>query len=688
MKFNVGDIVTVVDHLDDRNCRSVGYDVSMRRHEGKKVTIAAIINDSYKIKEDGQKWWWVDTMFKEFYGVTEKEEEKVGDLEQRKEIKAALNLDEMMKNGNDILDSCHIYNQTDFGMKKIEQAWLDAKLNTETWGNMSLFEVLSKHPNYVPDKGYIAFSNDWNRPVDKKTILSVISDLRYAASTLRKEVVFPGNRYYIDIYKSVRRLNEIADTLDFLPADLVKAEIKKLYTEDRKRLKRMLNTIQESSEYKIDGDCAYYKDSWNMYKKFTYFCDDIYSWVNSYDVEDNCIVIDEQFMEFVNRIPMEIKGLRVGQKLNKVLGKILKTIGLNTHIDYNEWLARLGDACSPIQFTRHTIISLNRNDYWTMSFGKDWCSCANIDKDHYRHSSKVGMYGDGCCSAGTESYMLDPSTVVMYTVDASYTGRDFELQDKINRCLFHLGDRKFVMGRVYPQGTDGEDEVYRQWREIFQKVISDCLGVTNFWKTEKDRDSKCRQYYSTGVHYEDYEMDYCDVAGWSYLKENINDVPSDKKIYIGHYPICPSCGKEHDLRKNIQCCGDNGHYCADCGGWCEYEEDMCYVDGEWYCEDCVSYCDYHEQYEHENLTYVRHYGNVCDDAIAYGDGFHHCDRCGDYFYGDEYIETRNGYIYCSEECAENDGAHYCSECNEWVESRYWNEEAEMCNDCAAERSDD
>jgi hypothetical protein len=321
------------------------------------------------------------------------------------------------------------------------------------------------------------------------------------------------------------------------------------------------------------------------------------------------LLADEPFCSMVR----ECTGLDIhnGIKVNKVIQRVCREFGLNTHPMYNTWIAKLGDAISPKQFTRHTVVSINPIDYWTASWGDTWCSCMNIDKNHKRESSREGLYGDGCCSSGTESYMLDPSTVVVYTVDSEYNGKDFELQDKINRCLFHVGESKFIMGRVYPQGTDGADDVYREWREIFQYVLATCMDVPNYWKTEKDRSLKNMQHESKGTHYEDYIQSYCDVAGWSWLKTTPDAMYSPVKIKIGHRPICPCCGEEHDEQGTIECC------------------------------DCFE--------EKEKIGT--------------------CERCGANIYrdgwDDDYIETHDGILFCDSSCARGAGYVHCADDYGW-----------------------
>ena len=156
----------------------------------------------------------------------------------------------------------------------------------------------------------------------------------------------------------------------------------------------------------------------------------------------------------------------------------------------------------------------------------------------------------GQYSGGTLSYMLDETSAVFYTVDKSYDGDKIELEPKINRNMFHIGNNKIVQGRVYPQTSDGNGDTYTEIRNIVQKVIADCMGRPNMW-TLKRGTSECEKVIiSKGVHYRDYEnFESCNV---SYLKLD-NDEIDENKITVGHTPICPCCGETHYNSEAIEC---------------------------------------------------------------------------------------------------------------------------------------
>lgn len=464
-----------------------------------------------------------------------------------------INKEMLMNEGFDILNFCEIYNPTEQGMEKIWKEYVLNKGNKSICRGMSIIDILSKHPDYIPEKGYIVKRNEYDREIDYDTIDDVLRYICCASEKLMEEVnIFPWS------YKEIKDIYNKLDNIEYhatcIPFNYLKTSLKEI-SDEKKKWVGKLNKLRR--EYDIRNDKTYDKNSVRLYNNFYNLIDKIRINVPLAN-EENEILINQTIVDIIKESPIEIKGIRVGQKLNKVIGKICTTVGLDrvwtsddprSEDKYTKQIARLSDACSPQKYTVYTVVSANWIDYWTMSFGTSWCSCANIDKNHKRKSSRLGMYGDGCCSSGTESYMLDPSTVVMYTVSNDYDGKDFELQDKINRCLFHVGEDKFVMGRIYPQGKDGAESMYRQWRQAFQTILAECLEATNYWKTEKDVDLKLQQISSRGTHYYDYEMSYCNIAGWSWLKEDVNSEFNPTRIIIGHDPICPCCGRTFRNRK-------------------------------------------------------------------------------------------------------------------------------------------
>lgn len=183
--------------------------------------------------------------------------------------------------------------------------------------------------------------------------------------------------------------------------------------------------------------------------------------------------IDDEIVTKLDDICPSIHAHK-GQKMSRVVNKLLSYIGYDKLPDYNRMFAKYADALNPLQITRHTVLSVNPLDYLTMSFGNSWASCHTIDKENKRGmpNSYEGMY-----SSGTVSYMLDSPSMVFYTVDASYNGNEFWNEPKINRQMFHWGEDKLIQGRLYPQDNDGNNSVYTPHREIVQSIMSELFWL-------------------------------------------------------------------------------------------------------------------------------------------------------------------------------------------------------------------
>ena len=261
-----------------------------------------------------------------------------------------------------------------------------------------------------------------------------------------------------------------------------------------------------------------------------------------------------------------------------------------------------------------------------MSFGNSWASCHTIDKDNKRDmpNSYHGMY-----SSGTISYMLDQVSIVFYTVTAAYNGNEYYFEDKINRCMFHYGKDKLIQGRVYPQDNDSnENGIYKDIREIMQKIIADCEGTTNYWTTKKGVQEIGDYVNHGGTNYPDYRhYNNCCIS-----------FPKEKEInptvmVIGHKPICVECGSEHWEEESINCC-NTGCECESCGEHIS-DDDSYWVDGSRYCRDCVTYCEHCEEYVlPNNASWVDSVdAYICDNCIE--NNFVCCSRCGEYYPEDE-----------------------------------------------------
>lgn len=559
-------------------------------------------------------------------------------MELTAEVKAGL-IDEILE-----LHHEFGYDSTTYGVEKIVDTWWENKgrYMTQLFGN---------HPNYVPGKFQIVFDSDYNREIDSAAVNEFLE-------WIRDRIIEKFETY-------TKREAERIGSAGF-------------YT-------------VVSNEYPA-GICISGADCLTFNKIFRCF-ESALKIGTTHLLEDNASnIINEYFTDIRSR---------EGQKKSRVIGKICKTLNIDKHADYNREYAKLCDAVNPLNIVRHTIISWNPVDYYTMSFGNSWSSCHTIDKENKR--GKSSGYS-GCFSGGTISYMLDEVSVVFYTVDKNYDGRDFELQDKINRCMFHISRENgfFVQGRVYPQDNDGSNSVYKSIREIMQKIIADSWGVENLWGAPKKGEEYCRMVINhCGKNYADYfNYSNCNV---SLLKgENIENV---KKINVGHDGICPCCGREHDEEETITCyrCYNKTYKCECCGY--EYSEDNLWlIDGYYYCADCCSECsDCGERMVNDNATYVRNYGNVCDRCLESGD-YDECAECGEWIRVNnlETVIAEDGTIFCDYRCAESSGyvyvsetgeyvsedeCVYCSNCGEYVLEEDFDFEEKMCNRCIKEMSE-
>ncbi len=380
--------------------------------------------------------------------------------------------------------------------------------------------------------------------------------------------------------------------------------------------------------------------------------DHIYYFLTGLHHHAHRVLFDDEYEILARHLP-EIHP-HIGEKMSRVVNRICTYFGYNKHPDYNKEFAKYADSLSPLTIRRHTIISLNPLDYLTMSFGNSWASCHTIDKHNKRHmpNSYEGQY-----SSGTMSYMLDPSSIVLYTVDASYEGTEYHTQPKINRQMFHYGKDKLVQGRLYPQSNDGNAEEYTMYRQIVQQVIAECFNFPNLWSVSKGAENANKYIETHGTHYEDYyHFNSCT------LSRNKN-CPNEETFRVGHNPICIECGYEHDTSENINCCRANERYCEGCGCVMD-EDDSYYVDGEYYCRDCVHYCSCCHEYHRDEEHYI-------DSEDAYV-----CDNCFDEYYTD-CEECGNGVDRTETYRVFNDDHGWHDSVCEYCLERYYEE----CSDC-------
>lgn len=220
-----------------------------------------------------------------------------------------------------------------------------------------------------------------------------------------------------------------------------------------------------------------------------------------------------------------------GMKTARAFNRICAYYKIDKCADYNKLFAQYADMVSGLNRKIKFFISVNPMDYLTMSFGVSWASCHTIDKGNVR--SMPHAYSGQYCG-GTMSYMLDNTSIITFVNDHIPTNWE---DGKIYRCMFHYGNDILVQSRVYPQGNDGNTDLYSVFRGFVQKELAMMLGVENRWVKRKNgtRDN----ISSHGTHYRDYA--YNNECNETYLKA-LGDAPAGM-IEIGHEGICPYCGK-------------------------------------------------------------------------------------------------------------------------------------------------
>ena len=413
--------------------------------------------------------------------------------------------------------------------------------------------------------------------------------------------------------------------------------------------------------------------------------------------------VDDEMHKYVENISSEIDA-PVGQKISRFINRLAKETGFDKEEGYNKEFCVFADAINPLNIPRWTVISCNPIDYLTMSFGNSWSSCHTIDRNNKRN--KPGDTYHGMYSGGTTSYMEDSSSFIVYSVDKNVTEK-YELADKIQRCMFMIGEGKLIQSRMYPQATDGDTDKYLETRKIVEEVISQCLGMPNSWVKAKSGSAADGATYQVGEHYNDLEAFANDGVGLYYQKDAEGNIHKDfPKIRVGAVHHCPSCGKVHYERGNIECydCQKDytrsdarthtARYMSDVDrelssyencplGECEdgddiYErcsccdrelrrDEMHEIDGEWYCEECCFWCEYCQEWETGDSYYVAGYGNICEYACNESGEFAVCTGCGELYRLSSWsVETEN-YCFCSEDCARDDGNVVFTQNDGWQE---------------------
>jgi hypothetical protein len=456
-----------------------------------------------------------------------------------------------------------------------------------------LINMFKKHPDYKDGKFQIAFESEIERRISKSGITKFVmwaKDHVYEAQMVKdkeskvteQEYNALCNRY--ETYDKLRRrieafIDDMHDYTNYLDLDCtLTTDIKIAGHDIRYYREKTEKARKEKNKYVYTHGKIYESGVTDLIEKINLIFQLLFT-------ADGQTVTEKHMTDFNHYAgQLGIKTTaKVGQKYSKLYSKFCIEIGLAKFKDiqmqeftdqngalhikekdmgFNYWFYSVfADSINPVKFKRYTVVSVNPIDYLTMSFGNSWASCHTIDVDQLRtlqggmESNYHGMY-----SSGTESYMLDGSTIVFYYVDSKYDGSELELQDKYKRCVFYIGENKMVQSRVYPDGRDGQQEddalpvmIAKDIREVMEEIISKCADVPNSWVYKGGKMTANSMIESEGTHYRDY-ANY-DDCGTVFLKIGDRLIKNVNMIKVGHTPICPSCGREHNNADNIQCGG-------------------------------------------------------------------------------------------------------------------------------------
>ena len=442
---------------------------------------------------------------------------------------------ELLSEMKSLLKKYH-YHPTDEALNIIIDEWRTNKAD--------LIRLFEKHPNYN-GRFQIAFDYDFDRELDRRGVNNFIEWLfsREVQDNYKKEVKI-GDYTYEEIHRELEFLKKIRDVFNYEKRiETVNNTTKEDWTKALELYRELAREYNDKAY--VCCTTAYDKELYKVKTKIDKLCDCLYHIIDDSNAFKQ--FVNEHSLYYFNRYCPD-SNVKSGQRLSRAINKILTDLEVNLLENYNREFAKFADSTNPLKIRRHTILSIHPVDYYTMSFGNSWSSCHTIDKKNDRGIDSSNSYR-GCNSSGTESYMLDSTSCIFYTVDASSDGTRLELDDKINRCMFHFNDNQLVQGRVYPQSNDnGAKSLYKDIREIVQKIFSDILEVPNLWTNKSGADECEEVVISKGSHYRDYEhFDNCNV---STLKDGRD---YHGFIVVGHNPICPCCGEEHNWLESIEC---------------------------------------------------------------------------------------------------------------------------------------
>lgn len=405
-----------------------------------------------------------------------------------------------------------------------------------------------------------------------------------------------------------------------------------------------------------------------------------------------------EYLTALNRIAPH--AYHEGRKITKIFHKFAEAIGVVNNAKGSEWNRKYALLCDEYAEKSDITVcfSIGLPAFMTMSNpyddlrGPAMVSCHSLNSEH--------SYKAGCAG-----YARDGVTIIAYTCK-DISNQNSRYTRKTMRQLFEYrpGSGLLLQSRLYKcgatageayGGTIGKQPESKVLRELLEKIISECEGKPNLWRSFPycGNDEGINFYDANGFGgYSDY--DYSKNAPMvAILKERDSDCTG---FPIGAQGRCWTCG---DLDNTIQCYDCQGAPCAYCGDrynegsmYEVYDEDGCerLVCGDCYSRyysECTCCGQAHEtSYMHEAIDSWGDIVMLCEDCSENGE-YHECPDCGRLVHIDDECCVHDD---CGDEmwvCPDCRDSNYtmCDDCHEYYPDSEM--EDKLCPDCCAAREE-
>lgn len=503
-RYNVGDRVVVREGLGTYSSNyAYGYGGGMEQYNGRTVTIASARSDTlgrvvYQIEEDNRQWMWGDSDFVDDSSTPVAQHATFTKANLKDAWGQYCDTDKLV---DDVMALLTKYNHRN------SEHGVCTMLNEYFTNKKDLIELLQKSEHYMGD-------------------MRMMIDIELARENSARDVFELCNVFPVNV-KADKVIIKYKDEKGKSLEDYLRIGTKSIKARDlmHKETVALLKTASDNqSKFASNGMTQASLDAYNKFVQAV----QTFGRAPSPTIEAD---VTSKFLPEYN--------IHEGMKTSRAFNRMCGFYGVDKSPTYNKLFAQYADMVSGLKRKLKFFISVNPIDYLTMSFGVNWASCHTIDKENRRHmeNSYHGMY-----CAGTVSYMLDATSIITFVHD--HVPTDWE-DGKIYRCMFHYGQSILVQGRVYPQGNDGNTDLYKVFCNYVQNEITPLIGITDTTWTKKTSGDVAGNVSSCGLHYKDYvQFSYCNV---SYPRER--SLAKDNVIMIGHTGICPYCGREFSADK-------------------------------------------------------------------------------------------------------------------------------------------